>query len=50
MKYVCYVCIFNFNMCDFVYMELLLDNGVVFWSLNWYCVYLFIYCSDLNYL
>lgn len=25
-----YVCIFSFNMCDFVYMELLLDNGVVF--------------------
>lgn len=45
-----FVCIFNYNMCDFVYMELLLDNGVVFWSLNWYCVYLFIYCSDLNYL
>lgn len=30
MQVVMYVCIFNFNMCDFVYMELLLDNGVVF--------------------
>lgn len=43
-------CIFNFNMCDPVHMELPSDNGAAFWSLNWYCVYLFIYCSDLNYL
>lgn len=45
-----HACIFSFNMCDPVHMELPLDNGAAFWSLNWYCVYLFIYCSDLNYL